>query len=80
MLDSNRNVLNSHSQYALPNAVRSRLRETWNYRQKALQIDRFSCRQRALYTTPSCLSGKQIGKLQSQFRKEGKSMPARLTR
>jgi TolB-like protein/tetratricopeptide (TPR) repeat protein len=40
----------TYRQYAIFLAARSRLREAWNYVQKAQQIDPFSCRQKVLYT------------------------------
>ena len=47
-------VLGEHAatyrQYALLLAARSRLREAWNYIQRAQQIDPFSYRQKVLYT------------------------------
>ena len=40
----------THRQYAMLLAARGRLREAWNYIQKAQQIDPFSYRQKVLYT------------------------------
>jgi TolB-like protein/tetratricopeptide (TPR) repeat protein len=40
----------TYRQYAMFLAARSRLREAWNYIQKAQQIDPFSYRQKVLYT------------------------------
>jgi TolB-like protein/tetratricopeptide (TPR) repeat protein len=40
----------TYRQYAMFLAARSRLREAWNYIQRAQQIDPFSYRQKALYT------------------------------
>jgi len=47
--DSNRNVLNGHSQYVMPHAARSRSREACIYIHKSQQIDPFSCRQRVSF-------------------------------
>jgi TolB-like protein/tetratricopeptide (TPR) repeat protein len=40
----------THRQYAMFLAARNRLREAWNYIQRAQQIDPFSYRQKVLYT------------------------------
>jgi hypothetical protein len=64
MLNSNRNVLNSHLQFAMLLAARSGLREAWNCMQEAEQIGRFSCWQSVSYKRLSSLSRNYEDKLE----------------